>query len=47
MPRAAAEDRTFMDDFLQQEAQNAIDLDETIVAPNPALPRWQQHMPAQ
>ena len=46
LPRIAAEDRTFMDDFHQQEAQSEIELDETILAPNPALPRWQQHMNA-
>jgi len=47
MPRIAAEDRTFMDDFPQQEAQSEIAQDDTILAPNPALPRWQQHMNAQ
>ena len=36
-----------MDDFPQQEAQSEIELDETILAPNLALPLWQQHMNAQ
>ena len=39
MPRIAGEDRTFMDDFPQQEVQSEIDLDDTILAPNLALPR--------